>query len=109
MDTIILEVSVSEDRRIIIDLPATMPTGPAEVTVRSLGTSSTAAHELIRRSIQAKLRAAGILNTMHSAPHDAMPLSDEERDRLGRLFEGQTAVPLDNPLDNMSPDSDEGA
>jgi hypothetical protein len=96
MDTVVMEVNVGEDRRLVIDLPLTMPTGRAEVIVRAVGEGNVTTRELSRRNVQSKLRAAGILNTMHTAPHDAAPLTEEDRKRIGNLFDAGKAVTADD-------------
>jgi hypothetical protein len=96
MDTIVLEVNVGDDRKLVIDLPLSMPTGRAELTIRAIGEGNASSRELSRRGIQNRLRTAGILNTMHTAPHDAEPLTDEDRQRIGRLFEAGRAVTFDD-------------
>lgn len=86
MESITVRLVVGEDRRIVIELSSDAPTGPMEVTVRPLTDADFLSRSDARRRIQAKLRTAGILNTIHSAPADASPLSSDDRIRLGRMF-----------------------
>ncbi|MCC7452193.1 MAG: hypothetical protein IT324_32635 [Anaerolineae bacterium] len=66
MDAVKLTVTVNEDRRVVIDLPADMPTGPAEIIVRSLEQPAEQSQSNIpqnpaREAARAKLLAAGFL------------------------------------------------
>lgn len=94
MDAITLVATVDEDRRLTIELPAGTPTGPVEVVIRPLPGSEVrpstgpepAAVPLTREAAREKLRAAGKLAEGPFAPPDAVPLSPEEEEELGRLF-----------------------
>ena len=88
MDAITLSVEIREDRRLVIDLPSDMPTGTAELTIKSLHTVETGSPNEAREAARAKLMAAGILNTSHRAPEGAVALSNEELAKLGQLTPG---------------------
>ena len=104
MDAVRLTVTVNEDRRVVIDLPADMPTGPAEIVVRSLEQpaekpQANIPHNPAREAARAKLLAAGVLVTPDKLgiPDDIEPISDEELDRLGRLLaQGRSTLDLIN-------------
>jgi hypothetical protein len=84
-----LTATVDESRRITLDLPADMPQGEVEITVRSLtAAAEDAPGELTREQVRARLLAAGLLVTTPIAPPDAEKLSIEEEERLGRLLAG---------------------
>lgn len=94
MDAITLVATVDEDRRLTLELPAGTPIGPVEVVIRPLPGSEVrpstgpepAAVPLTREAAREKLRAAGKLAEGPFAPPDAVPLSPEEEEELGRLF-----------------------
>jgi hypothetical protein len=88
MSTVTLNVVVGEDRHLAIDLPDEIPAGPIEVTIRTLAveTGEVPAGEMTRERARALLAAAGRLSTARYAPPDAEPLTDEEREEIGREF-----------------------
>src|SRR5260221_4684002 len=88
MDAITLSVEIREDRRLVIDLPADIPLGTAELIIKPHGTSGTDKANAAREAARAKLLAAGILNTSHRAPEGAVTLSNEELARIGQLTPG---------------------
>jgi hypothetical protein len=92
MRAVTLRATVDESRRLTVDLPADIPAGPVEVTIRPLATPTPAAGPLTREVVREKLRAAGLLAEGNYAPPDAVPLSPEERERLGRLFAGPRPI-----------------
>jgi len=87
MDTLTLSVEIPEDRRLVIDLPADMPPGAAELTIRSHATEISPLNEA-REIARAKLLAGTALNISHHAPDDAVALSDEELEQHGQLAPG---------------------
>jgi hypothetical protein len=100
MDAIAISVMVGEDRRLVIDLPAHMPVGPAELVIRPREIETTKSAETksdvivnpAHEAARAKLLAAGILSTAHRAPDGAAPLSDEEMQRLGQRPPGSKSL-----------------
>jgi hypothetical protein len=90
MDAIRIPVIVGEDRRLVIDLPAEVPVGPAELVIRPLEQpqSNDVPQNPAREAARAKLLAAGVLATDLGIPDDIQPLSEQELDRLGRLLAG---------------------
>jgi hypothetical protein len=96
-----LTATVDESRRITLDLPADMPQGEVEITVRSLAAAAEdAPGELTREQVRARLLAAGLLVTTPNAEK----LSIEEEERLGRLLAGNRTTEelisedrIDNP------------
>jgi hypothetical protein len=90
MNTITIPVVVGEDRRLVIDLPADIPTGPAEleVIVHSHEDKVTKTKNSAREEARAKLQAAGRLSIELNVSDDVEPLSEEELERLGRLPPG---------------------
>ncbi len=92
MKSVTLQATVDESRRLTIELPADIPAGPVEVTVTSLATPDAATTPLTREVAREKLRAAGLLAEGPYAPPDAVPLTPEERERIGRLFAGPRPI-----------------
>src|SRR5438552_20776 len=91
MAEIKLSARVGEDRRLVVNLPPDTPTGPVELTIRSLAESAetpSALENPEREEIRAKLKEAGLLSTIRYAPEGAQPLSDEELAQIGRLPPG---------------------
>src|SRR5258706_11023230 len=94
MDAIRIPVVVGEDRRLVIDLPADMPLGPAELVIRPLEQpqSSGEAQNPAREAARARLLAAGAPATDLGIPDDITPSSPEERKRLSELFSDSRAT-----------------
>ncbi len=93
MDAITLSARVTEDHRLIVDLPPEIPAGPVELVVRPLdvkpaGAPAAQRSGLTREQARARLLAAGALSTAWHAPRGTVPLSQEEMDRIGRLLAG---------------------
>src|SRR3954453_16456755 len=88
MKSITLVTIVNEDHRLTLDLPADIPAGLVELTIRPLSAARAAEGVLTREAVREKLMAAGLLSTARYAPPDSVPLSHEEREQLGRLFAG---------------------
>lgn len=86
MATITLSAVVGEDRRLVIDLPADTPVGQVELTIRPL--NETPPENPAREAARAKLLAAGFLVTSIHAPEGVVPLTPEERMRIGKLPPG---------------------
>lgn len=91
MQPYVTTVIVDEKRRIMIDLPDDMPTGPIEIIARPL--AETRPEPLTREWMRAKLIAAGLVDpNARYAPEDAEELSEEEEEELGRLLAGPRPV-----------------
>ena len=88
MDVITLSVEIGADRRLIIDLPATTPIGQADLVITPHGKNKAQIVNPARESARATLLAAGKLVTDIHAPEDTVPLTLEERQRIGRLAPG---------------------
>jgi hypothetical protein len=88
MDSITISVMVDEGRRLVIDLPPDVPVGPADVTIKPLGSQTTDIENPAREAVRAKLLAAGRLALDHGIPDDIEPVSEEELEELGRLAPG---------------------
>ena len=88
MDPITIPVQVGADRRLIIELPPSTPTGPADVVIvpreQASGPMGSAGREVVR----ARLRAAGFLVTDLHAPDDGVVVTDDDLPRLGSLAAG---------------------
>jgi hypothetical protein len=97
MESLTIRVVVGADRRLVIDLPASTPLGPAEVVVRPYPDGSGESERSARERARAKLLAAGFLTTDIHAPQGAIPLSSEEIAQLGRLPSG--ARPSEDLID----------
>lgn len=85
--TITVTVIVDEKRRITVDLPEEVPLGKVNLTIQATTAEDTESGERTHEQIRDKLIAAGLLSSdVRYAPDDAVELSPEERQRLGRLF-----------------------
>ncbi len=85
MKTVTIPVVVGADRRLVLDLPASLPVGPAEVAIQSRAGDNDGLPNSERERLRARLLAADFLSTERHAPDTARPVSDEELARLGRL------------------------
>ncbi len=92
MKSVTLQATVDQNRRLTIELPADIPAGPVEVTITSLATASAATPPLTREAAREKLRAAGLLAEGPCAPSDAVALTPEEEEEIGRLFAGPRSI-----------------
>ncbi len=88
LKTVTLRATVDQERQIGVDVPAEIPIGPVELVIRSLAGAPPEGTELTRESARAKLAARGLLGAGPYAPPDAVPLSAEEREQIGRLLAG---------------------
>jgi hypothetical protein len=92
MTSITLTATVTEDRHLELDLPREVPVGPVEVVIKPLAVEVAEEPEITRDEIRSRLKAAGLLSEGRCAPMDAVPLSDDEREELGRLFAGPRLI-----------------
>ena len=88
MDSITIPIVIGEDRHLNIQLPAEVPLGPAELVVRPRAALASPVANPAREAARTKLMAAGKLVTNIHAPTGTVPLTPEERMRLGRLPPG---------------------
>src|SRR5437879_893346 len=88
MDAITFSVEVGEDRRLVIELPADVPIGPADVIVKPRTKESVEPENPARDAARAKLLAAGRLVVNFGIPEDIEPISEEELEELGHLAPG---------------------
>ena len=81
---------INAQRQLEIALPDDLPAGAVEVTITPVVAVPALApgEELTRERVRALLAAEGALVTTRYAPPGAVPLTDEERDELGRLSPG---------------------
>ena len=77
--TIIIEAELTDSHEIVLKLPTLKP-GRFRIAVDPIGTSD----------IKGKLQASGLLAESHFA--DAIPVSDEEVEQLGRLFAAEKTI-----------------
>lgn len=96
MQPIILTTVVDKKRRIMIDLPEDVPLGEVEVelVVRPLA-SEVPPDPITREWVQARLRAVGLLAEDDYEDEEIEEISEEELERLGKLFAG------DRPLSEL--------
>ncbi len=80
-----IQTTIGEDRRLVIELPPDTPTGPAELVIHPAAAESSAQKPMTREEARAKLLAAGKLATWIHAPEGTIPLTPEERMRIGKL------------------------
>ena len=91
MVTIRLSATVGADRKLVLQLPEEIPAGDVEIEIRAAEKSPEARkpyeipYNPAREAARAKLRAAGILSESTRAPEGTVPLSVEERMKLGTL------------------------
>jgi hypothetical protein len=88
METIKVKTIIDEKRRIMIDLPDDVPLGEVELemNIRRVGAVPDEPPEIITREwVRAKLKAAGLLAEDEFFP-EAEEVSEEELERLGRVF-----------------------
>ena len=101
MDAIRLSATVGKNRQIIIQLPDEIPEGQIDLELRVLEPSPTLARSLNREDARARLLSAGKLAVYSAAdlgiPGDAVPLTAEERMRIGKLPPG--ALPSEALVD----------
>ncbi len=89
MEAITIRAIVDEKRRIMIDVPDEIPVGRIEVTIRALPENGDEGGEITREEARARLIAAGLLTPgIKYAPDDAVELSPEEEEELGRKLAG---------------------
>jgi hypothetical protein len=92
MNPITITAVVDEDHRLTVKLPAEIPVGPVEVTIRPLEAAAphpetkVPSQPLTREAARAKLLAGGLLSTGYHAPEGTVPLTPEEILELGRLY-----------------------
>lgn len=98
MQPITITAIVDEKRRIMIDLPDNVPTGTVKITVETVVEDELSDPKTRREQLIAKLNAAGIaVSNDKYAPPDAVPLSQAERERIGRqLAAGKSSLELIN-------------
>jgi hypothetical protein len=85
MVAIRLDAVVGEDRRLVIELPAEIPSGDVELWVRSKARVATVlATTLTRQEAEQRLRAAGLLAEAMGSPVVKPALSQEELWEIGK-------------------------
>ena len=96
---IVIDAQVSPDRRLIYTLPPEVPVGRVKLVIQPIEEDapapSTPSQPLTREEARRRLAAAGKLSTTPMAPEGAVPLSDEEHQRLADLFGGGPITTLD--------------
>src|SRR5215813_4547464 len=86
MASIELSMVIGEDRR--IQLPDNVPIGPAKLVIEPQQPQQRESINQAREAARAKLLAAGFLVTNIHAPEGTVPLTVEERMRIGQLPPG---------------------
>jgi hypothetical protein len=92
MTSITLTATVTDDRHLELDLPSEVPVGSVEVIIKPVAVEVAEEPKLTRDEIRSRLKAAGLLSEGRYAPMDVVPLSDDEREELGRLFAGPQLI-----------------
>lgn len=93
MDTITLSVEIPPDHHLVLDLPPDVPVGTAQITIQAQNAPNAAIiSNPAREAIRAKLLAAGKLVADIRAPEGTVPLSVQERLRLGTLPPGSPSI-----------------
>jgi hypothetical protein len=90
MDALTIPVEVCADRRLVIDLPASVPTGPADVVIVPRPDAASLVATPERERVRAKLLEAGLLATDLLSPLETTQFDDDEDDlaALGQLVPG---------------------
>jgi hypothetical protein len=90
METVTLKLTIGEDRHLTIDVPEAIPSGPIEVTIRSLPAPADegSAPPLTRERARELLAAGGMLSTAFAPPPGTAELTPEQRRELGQYFAG---------------------
>jgi hypothetical protein len=79
---------VGEDRQLVIHVPDEVPLGPVELVIHSTQESPAPSSNPDREAARAKLLAADVLLTHVEVPEDAVPLTLQERLRIGKMPPG---------------------
>jgi len=96
MNAITIDAQVSLDRQLIYTLPPEVPVGHVKLIILPIEAPDTTNNQpLTREEARRRLLAAGKLVTTLIAPPDAVALSDEEREQIGRLFGDESVTTLD--------------
>lgn len=97
MNAVTLSATISEDHKLIIELPKDIPSGEVEVIIRLVQPAQAAVthtddeyppYNAAREAARAKMLAAGKLVTWIKAPEGTVPLTPEERMIIGTLPPG---------------------
>ena len=100
MVTVHLTGKVTEDRRLIVDIPDSIPAGEVQLTLE-IPTTITAANEATAHA-RAKLAAAGALSAIWQTPPGTLPPTETELLELGILPPEAPSI-----LDLVNADRDE--
>jgi hypothetical protein len=93
---IVIKAEISPDRRLTgYELPPDVPVGQVELVIRPAEEGGGTRPRLTREAARARLLAAGRLSTARHSPENPIRLSDEEHQRLARLFGGDDLTMLD--------------
>ena len=84
MTEITISTYISEDRKLVVDVPDEFPAGRVNVTITSVEQDNNESASL-RDIARAKLLAAGSLATNIEVPPGTVPMSPEEILKLGTL------------------------
>ena len=79
---------ITEDRRLIVELPNDIPAGEVQITLEAAELPSVPN----KANARAKLAAAGALSTVSKAPAGTLPPTQEELVELGALPSGSPSV-----------------
>jgi hypothetical protein len=90
MVTIHLKGRLTEDRRLIVDIPDDIPAGDVQLTLEIPETVPTP-NEATARA-RAKFAAAGMLSTAIKAPPGTIPPTEDELIELGTLPPGSPTI-----------------
>jgi hypothetical protein len=84
MQSITLTAIVDENGHLEVDVP--LPPGPVEVVIRPVEQQ-----DINREEAVARLKAAGLLDDERPSP-DALEVSDEELERLSKVFASERPI-----------------
>jgi hypothetical protein len=90
MVTIHLKGKLTDDRRLIVDIPDNIPAGDVQLTIE-IPDAVSAPNEATARA-RAKFAAAGMLSTAVKAPPGTLPITEEELIELGTLPPGSPSI-----------------
>jgi hypothetical protein len=85
-----LSTFISEDRKVVIDLPPDVPTGEVELelVIRPVVEDDEFPFNTERERIRAKMLAKGMLSTAHNPPDDMEFPTEDEIEQAGILPPG---------------------
>ncbi|MDX1995451.1 MAG: hypothetical protein SF029_23915 [bacterium] len=76
---------ITEDKKLIVDIPDDLPAGPVELVIRPLEQPTAGVENPAREAARARLAAAGALSTAHHLKEPFVVPTEEELLEAGTL------------------------